>query len=162
VADGAALAAFGARLDAIGVPFAHGSRALAEERRVTDLIVLNDPLGNRLEVFHGAEMASDAFRPGRSISGFRTGPLGLGHVVLQVERIDEMLPFYRDVLGFHLSDYYFQPFPAYFLHVNARHHSLAMIQTGKNAVHHIMMELFSFDDVGQGYDIALGEEGRVA
>ena len=24
-----------------------------------------------------------------------------------------------------------------------------------------MMELFSFDDVGQGYDIALGEEGRV-
>ncbi len=25
-----------------------------------------------------------------------------------------------------------------------------------------MMELFSFDDVGQGYDLALGEESRVA
>ena len=48
------------------------------------------------------------------------------------------------------------------MHVNPRHHSLAFIQTGKNAVHHMMMELFSFDDVGQGYDIALGEEGRVA
>jgi hypothetical protein len=24
--------------------------------------------------------------------------------------------------------------------------------------HHLMVELFSFDDVGQGYDIALGEK----
>ena len=35
------------------------------------------------------------------------------------------------------------------------------MQSGKNAVHHVMMELFSFDDVGQGYDIALNEQ-RVA
>ena len=54
------------------------------------------------------------------------------------------------------------PFEAYFLHVNPRHHSLAFIRTGKSAVHHIMMEVFSFDDMGQGYDIALGEKGRVA
>ena len=73
-----------------------------------------------------------------------------------------MLPFYRDLLGFRLTDYYSHPFQAYFLHVNPRHHSLAFIQTGKNAVHHMMMELFSFDDVGQGYDIALRREGRVA
>src|SRR6202034_4136301 len=50
------------------------------------------------------------------------------------------------------TDYYDHPFVARFLHLNPRHHSLAFIQTGKNAVHHIMMELFSFDDVGQGYD----------
>jgi 2,3-dihydroxybiphenyl 1,2-dioxygenase len=162
VADSAALAALGAHLDRCGIRVAHGSRALADERRVKDLVVLADPLGNRLEVFHGAETTADPFRPGRAISGFRTGPLGLGHVVLQVARIEEMLAFYRDALGFALSDYYFHPFPAYFMHVNARHHSLALIQTGSNAVHHIMMELFSFDDVGQGYDIAQGEEGRVA
>jgi hypothetical protein len=48
------------------------------------------------------------------------------------------------------------------MHLNPRHHSLAFIETGKNAAHHIMMELFSFDDVGQGYDIAQGEPGRVA
>ena len=59
--------------------------ALADERHVKDLIVLNDPLGNRLEMFHGAETASDPFKPGRSISGFRTGPLGLGHVVFNVD-----------------------------------------------------------------------------
>jgi catechol 2,3-dioxygenase-like lactoylglutathione lyase family enzyme len=86
----------------------------------------------------------------------------MGHVVLSVERVDDVLPFYREMLGFRVSDYYFKPFPAYFMHVNPRHHSLAFIQSGKNAVHHMMMELFSFDDVGQGYDIAQTEEGRVA
>jgi hypothetical protein len=29
-------------------------------------------------------------------------------------------------------------------------------------MHHLMMELFSFDDVGQGYDIALADRERVA
>ena len=102
--------------------------------------------------------------PGRSMSGFRTGPLGLGHIVLNVETsetIQQLLPFYRDLLGFRLTDYYSHPFEAFFLHVNPRHHSLAMIRTGKNAVHHIMMEVFSLDDMGQGYDIAQ-RDGRVA
>jgi len=84
--------------------------------------------------------------------------------VLNVETsgtIQRLLPFYRDLLGFRLTDYYSHPFEAYFLHVNPRHHSLAMIRTGKNAVHHIMMEVFSLDDMGQGYDIAQ-RDGRVA
>ena len=68
------------------------------------------------------------------------------------------MPFYRDLLGFRLTDYYSHPFEARFLHVNPRHHSLAFIKTGKTAVHHIMMEVFSFDDMGQGYDIALGSD----
>jgi 2,3-dihydroxybiphenyl 1,2-dioxygenase len=161
-ADPAALDALAAKLEAAGVNVARGSRALADERRVKDLIVLADPLGNRVEVFHGAEMTAEAFRPGRSISGFRTGPLGLGHVVLNVERVDAVMPFYRDLLGFRLSDYYFKPFTAYFMHVNPRHHSLAFVQSGRNAVHHMMMELFSFDDVGQGYDIAQAQDDRVA
>jgi 2,3-dihydroxybiphenyl 1,2-dioxygenase len=162
VADAAALDALAAKLEAAGVNVARGSRALADERRVKDLIVLADPLGNRVEVFHGGETTAEAFRPGRSISGFRTGPLGLGHVVLNVERVDAVMPFYRDLLGFRLSDYYFKPFTAYFMHVNPRHHSLAFVQSGRNAVHHMMMELFSFDDVGQGYDIAQAQDDRVA
>ena len=165
VADAPALDALAARLDGAGVKVARGSRALADERHVQDLIVLNDPQGNLLEIFHGAETTAEPFKPGRSISGFRTGPLGLGHVVLNVdsaETIERLTNFYRDMLGFRLTDYYSHPFTARFLHLNPRHHSLAFVQSGKNAVHHLMMELFSFDDVGQGYDLALGEEGRVA
>jgi 2,3-dihydroxybiphenyl 1,2-dioxygenase len=160
VADAAALDRLAAHLENAQVKVAHGVRALADERHVKDLIVLNDPVGNRLEIFHGAETASEPFKPGRSISGFRTGPLGLGHVVLNVdtpETIDRMMAFYCDTLGFRLTDYYSHPFVARFLHVNPRHHSIAFVQTGKNAVHHVMMELFSFDDVGQGYDLALNE-----
>jgi 2,3-dihydroxybiphenyl 1,2-dioxygenase len=160
--DAAALDAIAARLEQANVKVARGSRALAEERRVKDLIVFNDPLGTRTEVFHGAEVASDPFKPGRNISGFRTGPLGLGHVVSTVDRIDEVVDFYRNVLGFGLSDYYDHPFPARFFHVNPRHHSLAFVQTGKVATHHMMVELYSLDDVGQGLDLALAEEGRLA
>ena len=164
VADAAALDAIAAHLDKNEIKAARGARALADERHVKDLIVFNDPIGNRLEIFHGAETTAEPFKPGRSISGFRTGPLGLGHVVLNVDTrdtIDKLMAFYRGILGFRLTDYYDHPFVARFLHLNPRHHSLAFIQTGKNAVHHIMMELYSFDDVGQGYDLALGEKDRV-
>src|SRR6516165_3887222 len=165
VADATSLEALAAHLDNGGIAVAHGSRALADERHVTDLIVLSDPVGNRLEFFHGAQTTTEAFRPCRCISGFRTGLLGLGHLVLNVDRPDtlaRLMAFYRDMLGFRLTDYYSEPFIARFLHLNPRHHSLAFIQTGKNAVHHVMMELFSFDDVGQGYDLALAEDGCVA
>ena len=162
VADAAALDRLGAQLASHGVDVARGARALAEERHVADLIVAADPLGNRLEFFHGAETAADPFVPGRNISGFRTGPLGLGHVVLHVERVEPVMAFYRDVLGFRLSDYFLRPYEIYFLHVNPRHHSIAFAATGRNAVHHMMMELFSFDDVGQGYDLAGAEDGRLA
>ena len=155
VADAAALDALAAHLEKSGVRVARGSRALADERRVIDLIVFSDPIGNRLEAFHGAEIASDPFKPGRSISGFRTGPLGMGHAVLTAERLDAVLPFYTEILNFKPSDYILKPFKAYFFHVNARHHSLAFIDTGKNGIHHLMVELCYLDDVGQGYDLAL-------
>jgi 2,3-dihydroxybiphenyl 1,2-dioxygenase len=162
VADAAALAALAARLEAAGIAVAEGDRALAGQRRVADLIVTRDPIGNRVEIVHGAEHTAEPFRPGRTISGFRTGALGMGHAVLTVPRMADVLPFYRDLLGFQVSDYVTNPFHAYFLHVNPRHHSLALIETGQAGLHHLMLELFNLDDVGQGYDLAMLEEGRVA
>ena len=141
VADAAALDSLAAHLEQRGVTVSRASHALANERRVKDLIVFSDPVGNRLEAFHGAEVTAEPFKPGRSISGFRTGPLGMGHAVLTAERLDEVLPFYTDILGFRLSDYILRPFTAYFFHLNPRHHSLAFIQSGKNGVHHLMVEL---------------------
>src|SRR5262245_8737479 len=162
VADGRALDGLAARLEKSGVPVQLMPRSIADERHVQDLVRFTDPVCNVLEAFHGAELSTDPFQPGRAISGFRTGPLGMGHVVMNVERIDRMLPFYRDVLGFRLSDYTLRPFKAYFLHLNPRHHSFAMVETGKNTIHHLMMELYMLDDVGQAYDLAQGEEGRIA
>lgn len=163
VADAAALAALCKRLDERDVPYAQGSRALAEERHVKDLIVFADPAGNRLEAFYGGEIATDPFVPGRNISGFRTGTLGMGHVVITVERADEPLDFYMNTLGFHMTDFLVTPIRGYFLHLNPRHHSIALLETGKRGIHHLMMELYNLDDVGQGYDIALdGDHEKIA
>jgi 2,3-dihydroxybiphenyl 1,2-dioxygenase len=161
VADAAALDALAARLEKHQVHVVAEPRTLADARRVGGLISFRDPAGNRLEAFYGAEIAEAPFTPGRSISGFRTGPLGLGHAVLTVENIDAVMPFYVDLLGFGLSDYMTKPFGAYFFHINARHHSLALIETGRNGMHHLMVELFSLDDVGQSYDVALSQPERV-
>jgi 2,3-dihydroxybiphenyl 1,2-dioxygenase len=161
VTDAAALDTLAARLETAQVDVTSEPATLADNRRVKQLISFRDPAGNRLEAFYGAEIDDAPFLPGRSISGFRTGPLGLGHAVLTVENIDAVMPFYVDVLGFGLSDYMQKPFRAYFFHINARHHSLALIETGRNGMHHLMVELFSLDDVGQCYDIALGQQDRV-
>jgi 2,3-dihydroxybiphenyl 1,2-dioxygenase len=149
------------QLELKGIAVERGDRALAEERKVKDLIRFADPLGNRLEAFWCAETTTEAFKPGRSISGFRTGPLGMGHAVLHVENVDALVPFYRDVLGFRTSDWMVKPFRAHFFHVNPRQHSLALIETGRKGFHHFMVELFSLDDVGQGFDIANNMDDRL-
>jgi len=161
VADADALEALAARLERAQVDVVAEPQTLADIRRVRGLISFRDPAGNRLEAFYGAAIDEEPFSPGRSISGFRTGPLGLGHVVLTVKDIDAVMSFYVDVLGFALSDYMQRPFRAYFFHINARHHSLALLESGRNGMHHLMVELFSLDDVGQSYDVALSEPDRV-
>ena len=161
VADATTLDTLAARLEQAEVDVIAEPTTLADNRRVGGLISFRDPAGNRLEAFYGAEIDDTPFTPGRSISGFRTGPLGLGHAVLTVENIDAVMPFYVDLLGFGLSDYMQKPFRAYFFHINARHHSLALIETGRNGMHHLMVELFSLDDVGQSYDVALTQENRI-
>ena len=37
-----------------------------------------------------------------------------------------------------------------------------MVGSGKQNLHHFMVEVYSLDDVGQGYDLAQLEDGRVA
>lgn len=161
VADADALAALAARLCDAGHDVRLGTTLEIEQRRVAALLVAHDPAGNRLEFFHGAAAAVAPFVPGRALSGFRTGSLGLGHVVLTTSSLDALLPFYTDLLGFRLSDYALRPFKASFFHLNSRHHSFAAIETGVDGFHHLMVELDSLDDVGQAYDLALLEDGCV-
>ncbi len=150
------------RVETYGIRVNHGTHRLASERHVTELIEFTDPGGNRLEVFWGPQLATDPFVPGRPISGFRTSPLGMGHVVLNVDDIDTLAPFYTDVLGFKLTDFGLKPYKLYFYHLNGRHHSFAMVGSGRRSFHHLMVELGMLDDVGQGYDLAQMDEGRIA
>ncbi|HWU60901.1 MAG TPA: VOC family protein [Ensifer sp.] len=156
------LDALAGRLENAGVAVMREPAALADQRHVGALISFHDPEGHRIEVFHGPQIASEPFKPGRPISGFKTGALGMGHAVLHATNVDILLPFYRDLLGFSVTDYGLTPYKLYFFHINGRHHSFAMVGSGRRGMHHFMVELLSLDDVGQGYDLAQAEEGRLA
>ena len=124
-----------ARLDRAGIHVTQGSRSLADRRFVEELIHFADPAGNRIELFWSPMLATEPFAPGRPIDGFNTGPLGMGHAVLHVRDIGTLLPFYRDLLGFRVTDYGLTPYPLYFFHVNGRHHSFAMVGSGRAGFH---------------------------
>lgn len=153
---------YGVKLERAGVHVTYGSRELCDRRFVGDLIWFNDPMGNRVELFHAPMIASDPFIPGRPIDGFKTGALGMGHAVLHVKNIEVIMPFYRDVLDFRVTDYGLAPYGLYFFHLNDRHHSFAMVGSGKEGFHHFMVEYQNMDDMAQGYDLALEDDGRVA
>jgi 2,3-dihydroxybiphenyl 1,2-dioxygenase len=154
VADGAALDAMKDRLARAGVPVRSGSRAETAARGVQDMIVFEDPDGIRTEIHHGPVRGRHAFRSDRIASGFRTGDMGMGHVLINVRDCAATERFYRDVLGFRLSDYIDtefmgNPLHAVFLHVNPRHHSLAFASLGMpKRLHHLMLEANAIDDVG--------------
>src|SRR5215475_1344536 len=161
VSDADALDALAGRLEEAGIAVQHEPAALADQRFVSGLISFRDPAGNRLEAFYGAAVADTPFRPGRLISGFRAGPLGMGHVLVMVKDMTAALAFYCDLLGFRISDYALAPVKAYFLHVNPRHHSIALVEAPLNMLNHLMVELYSLDDVGQGYDLALMDREKL-
>ncbi|KAI9015907.1 biphenyl-2,3-diol 1,2-dioxygenase [Hyaloraphidium curvatum] len=160
VDDAGKLEELRARLREKGVAFEELTGEEVRARRVAEGIAFRDPEGNRHEAFHSAGVAGEPFVPGRPISGFRTGDMGLGHAVLHVRSFAAMRPFVEDVLGFSLTDYAETPFRARFYHLNARHHSLAMIETGRTGLHHVMLEYLNLDDVGQGYDAAMRPQGE--
>jgi 2,3-dihydroxybiphenyl 1,2-dioxygenase len=162
VADRSDLDTLAATLEAHGTRVVHGSAALADERHVAALVQFRDPGGNPVELFWGPEPADAPFRPGRPITGFRTGALGMGHVVMNVDDVDILLPFYRDLLGFHVSDFGHDPYKLYFFHLNGRHHNFAMIGSGRKSIHHFMVEVCTIDDLGQGYDLAQITPNRLA
>ena len=153
---------YAARLEQAGTAVTPGSRALADRRLVGDLVHFSDPAGNRIELVVDPMQADDPFQPGRPISGFVTGALGMGHAVLHVPDAMALVPFYRDRLDFAVSDYGMSPVPMFFFHVNGRHHSFAIIGSGRAGLHHFMVEYGNLDDVGQGYDLALTRDESIA
>lgn len=149
------------RLEAYGIKAKRASKEEAAERKVLGYYWFIDPAGIRHELIWGHLRSRTPFRPGRAISGFRTDEQGLGHVVLAVPDLEHSDQFYRDVMGFKLSDTVdMPPIYAFFYHVNGRHHSLAIARApgDKAAFLHLMVETKSLDDVGSGLDLCLKHE----
>lgn len=157
------LAEYQSRLKAIGIEVDDGSPEECQYRKVDEFITFKDPSGNRIELFYGfATMAARRFQSPLHLSQFVTGSQGFGHIGLCVDDVDESERFYRDILGFRLTDHIVNTRPdgeemkMAFFHVNPRHHSLAlfpMFPNSKQRMNHIMMQVNDIDDVGVSYDM---------
>ncbi len=151
------------RLRAAGVAFEEGSPEECAYRKVVRFIVFKDPNGVRTEVCYGLHvLADEPFHSPRNITGFKAGNLGLGHILIGVNDVDESENFYRDVLGLRVSDYIYRGTPGAggsklcFLHTETgRHHSLAFgTMGGPKRINHFMIEAKSMHDVGLTFDVA--------
>jgi 2,3-dihydroxybiphenyl 1,2-dioxygenase len=87
-------------------------------------------------------------------------------VVLSARSKEESLAFYRDVLGFRLSDEITCSFHGHsvdlaFLNANPRHHSVAFGGPQRKRLHHFMVEVQHLDDVGLALDRVMAARLRI-
>jgi 2,3-dihydroxybiphenyl 1,2-dioxygenase len=166
LADAAEVEAVAEKLRAAGFAVTRGAPEEAARRRVAGLVKFHDPGGIPSELFHGAALVQEPFRSALVRSGFVTGRQGLGHAVINARSQDESKKFYRDVLGFRLSDHIVCDLYGYkvniaFFHANPRHHTIAFGDSQKKRIHHFMIEARSMDDVGLAFDRSLRAGVRI-
>jgi 2,3-dihydroxyethylbenzene 1,2-dioxygenase len=137
-----------------------GSDEEAGERHVLEIMKLNDPGGNPIEIFHGPEVQfSKPFHPGRPMHGrFKTGTGGLGHCIIRQNDPEAARRFYQ-ALGMRGGVEYKiragkRVVTPIFMHCNDRDHTVAFgIGDMGRRINHIMLEVENFDDVGLAYDL---------
>lgn len=154
VGDDRDLAELVAKLQSAGVTVTMGTNEEAASRLVTGFAKFVDPAGAPVELFYGPilnhELVSTPL-----MSGFVTGDMGMGHVVIGVPDLDESINFYRDNLDFHMrNNWFFADMSMAFLGCNPRHHSLAFGcgLPSPSMITHFMIEAATIDDVGRAQD----------
>jgi 2,3-dihydroxybiphenyl 1,2-dioxygenase len=161
VKDGPVLDQMAARLRASGFEVTEGTAEETDARMVRRLVKFRDPDGIAAELYFGALVDHGPFISPRVVHGFKANSLGWGHMVLRVQDPDAYVGFLTEVLGARITDYISsreepQLARGTFLHVNPRHHSVAI---GKNPdakgrkLNHIMVELNNIDDVGIAFSL---------
>lgn len=146
------------RLTAQGVRLEAGDTATLRARRVRQLIACTDPAGNRVELATGVEqdarpLACPAF-PG----GFHAGETGFGHAVLVANDLATLEEFYIGTLGLKVTERLATRLgpldvKGTFLHCNARHHTLALMNLPvPKRLHHFMIQAREIRDVGRAFE----------
>ena len=138
-----------------------GSEKDAKHRAVKAVASFYDPSGNLVEIFYGRNKG-EPFTPGHGIKSFKTGKMGLGHMVLPAPENKKTINFYRKFMGFGVSDDLTLPAFApgmpkqrvYFMHAdNPRHHTLGLYNfPNPTGVIHLMAEMNTIDEVGMCMD----------
>ena len=153
--------------------FDHAGWELARGRSVRDLgldgdlverpgrspsLVLADPDGFGVEIVEWAERESefpDVARVSPELPGFH--PRKLGHVNVLSGDVARLSRFYVDELGFRVTDRLGDE--GIWLHLNADHHVLAMLEKPPAHFHHLALELVDFGEMRLALD-HLAKHGR--
>lgn len=153
VTDRRALAAITESLAAEGYAVTVGTDAECADRAVTGMVRVDDPSGNTIELYYGPRLAHDPVQT-PMVSGFVTGDMGLGHVIVTADDLDESFDFYTRLLGFAERNTMGHG-RVVFMGCNPRHHTLGITaRKGPGALLHLMVEVATLDDVGRAVDRA--------
>lgn len=152
-----------------GIKYRVGSEDDAAERRVLEVMKLEDPAGNPVEIFHGPEIqSSKPFHPGRRMHGrFKTGSGGMGHCILREDDVAAARRFFM-ALGMRGGVEYKlrmgkRVVTPVFMHCNDRDHTVAFgIGPEKRRINHLMIEVDNLDDVGFTHEIVRQQKIPVA
>ena len=174
VDDAAGLAEICEHLVANAIDTEAGTAKDAALRGVDRFFGFDGHKGLRFEFFTAAKRTNQPLVA--KTSGFVTGEGGLGHAVLFTRKPEELVSDLQRLLGARLSDTISDKLQGtemefWFLHLNERHHSLAVAATKgfrldplRTRVQHLMFEAASLNDVSDaylrckelGYRIAMG------
>jgi len=103
------------------------------EPTIPDMVCFEDTKGTIMEVFKRPEFEHQKFQQKGII------PHKLGHVAFHVTDAKKATQFYCDILGFRVSDWMGDFFS--FLRCGPDHHTINLIETGKNKHFHTAFEL---------------------
>lgn len=158
------LRAFEKHLQSHGIEYVRGSRAELESRQVEDMIWFTDPQGLRIEAVCGPLELCEPARLPLIPGGFVTGEQGFGHIAITAADLELCEHFYKEILGFRLSDYIVQDIQGFpvkftFFHINPRHHTLALAGVpSPQRMHHFMVQVRDMDNVGRARERAVEQE----
>lgn len=99
-----------------------------------EALCFRDPNGNLIEVYEGMQQADQPLLP-RQVR-----PLKFGHITFMTDQMKESVAFYRDVLGFRLSDTVEENL-ATWLHCNPDHHGVALLSAPAAKVNHYAFDV---------------------
>ena len=112
---------------------------------VSDVLNFVDPKGTEIEIFtHSSSVAADPTPAGICV-------LKLGHLAFNVADIQKVVAFYRDVLGFRVSDWRADFFV--FMRCGPDHHTVNFASHGDHVkMHHIAFEVKDWAEIQRACD----------
>ena len=138
----------------------HATEEELAYREVEAMIWFRDPEGLRIEAVYNPKIVSGLLNAPLIPGGFVTGDQGFGHIAICAADLEKCEKFYREILGFRLSDYIVQDIQGFpvkftFFHINPRHHTLALAGIPQpTRMHHLMVEVKTVDVVGHALERA--------